>query len=1557
MPPRLAPPGISTDAQLSSDMHQLLNHNTQRTDCPEYRFFIHVPSSLHNGQTVYSKSTKRKGVIHDAPPTLDLLQPFGKHQVTVLWEHATNPEPVRASSLDTQCVETEATLSDMCQTYSKRYRHQGTSPSAFVPFRATLDGSLVTIESGTYDIIRELHAHMSSHYDKGNVGEIESPSLIEKQRQVRHYLTERADTESNESKHARVYDANDRRHATVTNRKLFSHTMRNQPWWSQFTNENIVITQRRQNQRKASVKRKSILPIKVPCNAQQPMDFVHHDVIVPHWSTTDIIDTYVRAKAVQLEHSAKTSSRLVRVQCKDAPSKSNEWTVAIPHVHPVETCQDLRRGSAVFVRTNASSNAYGLAHVHAIAESNHTLVCGFVGQPLRTLNVPKECTEAKWTNMFDKAFPQSGLVVRFVADDSQGVGFVRISIECASRSRFSISAKSTASRLLGFEDGREYESKQNIVRGVYTLDAPHAIQPKQHVVREHPILSVKLDSNDGKDMQQLKVEQVVPVRPQYSLERDNYKHMSPYQRFPVSFLTPERPQRGMLLYHEMGAGKSRTAIEMAQRHLEHNYWKHVDDAKTSSKWSGERPPVVLFSPTQEARTHFLKNEVPTWTACWWSRLDDKDHQEEEWVPMQHVYRKVSPESLYVEMREHEMAVQSYLWNGGNAPKDNLYLSIVVDNTNSLYKVLQHIRYGVAKKTLSASAKRKILQYFGCKDDSTVFDIHRRTNDDEYYGRFFKDSFVIIDEMHRLCNSMVNSSQTSNGQVGAFFYRALMEAPQCRIVGLSGTPMQRTAVSFAPLFNVIHGKTKVWTIGFKTGASKQLQEDTYADVRPLASTIWTHHRQPIESNTTTTNLTRNGVVACIQFTAWTTGDVDAMVQKLIAALRKQSLILVQWHEYELFPFAFKQNRSYGKQYVVNTETFAEHFVKNNRLRNPVEFAKRVVGLVSYVSPPKVTMGEDPTLSGSDVYPEYAINICHLAMETSHHAYLQSIYKSKRELNQRQADVEERSGCNVNWGAITDPTILKGKGGLLKLFFKGGADRLNGDALDTAYHQLLTHVHTLALTQDASLCRYLKLDQKLQAFSPKMHQIVQSICAHPQQKAVVYSEFIDGVGNSSADSIRVEHKSCRHYLDAGHVGFSGLGVLGYTLQANGLVRFELTATHVFHDLYKLLNHVDTRTMMRAIGMERMAVVTAERIVTMCMCKHLNITIVPRLLSALATDVEWHQMRLTMRELVKWLSSDTYGAHASWLAHVRTRYGLSKATRMHLGLQSSASTPSKRVSRKQVSRGGRLSRSSTKAPAYARMFVEYGRCLSNPPSSVSKSTKADARDFILRLYNVRSTRELDVLDSSLTLQAQKDVRTILRHTEFGNSYGDLIQTLLASAKVTEAVEFKDVRTMHILEPPQDYRQLEQMFGRVIRRGSHPGVRVQDRHVTIKLYVMTQPYELKNVTSDDDQVGAATRQFQTKDEQYWEGVIRRKYEISQDFYAIMKHTAVDCRANLVLNTCSEQDKHLTCYQYPFQETDKGWHDAEAPMYRPSDFEDELKHVRTGVQGVKVRKAIRRKV
>jgi superfamily II DNA or RNA helicase len=165
-----------------------------------------------------------------------------------------------------------------------------------------------------------------------------------------------------------------------------------------------------------------------------------------------------------------------------------------------------------------------------------------------------------------------------------------------------------------------------------------------------------------------------------------------------------------------------------------------------------------------------------------------------------------------------------------------------------------------------------------------------------------------------------------------------------------------------------------------------------------------------------------------------------------------------------------------------------------------------------------------------------------------------------------------------------------------------------------------------------------------------------------------------------------------------------------------------------------------------------------------------------------------------------------------------------------------------------------------------------------------------------------------------------------------------------VTEGVEFKDVRTMHILEPPADYRKLEQMFGRVIRRGSHTGLTCTERDVNIYLYILSSSNSLDN--AKHKALGQQQRRAQlTADEHYWTRVIRRKYEISQEFYHMMKHMAVDCPHNLVLNTASFQDRSLTCFEYPYQKNLQDWVDSEATLYSPlEDMTDESRnntHVR----------------
>jgi hypothetical protein len=95
------------------------------------------------------------------------------------------------------------------------------------------------------------------------------------------------------------------------------------------------------------------------------------------------------------------------------------------------------------------------------------------------------------------------------------------------------------------------------------------------------------------------------------------------------------------------------------------------------------------------------------------------------------------------------------------------------------------------------------------------------------------------------------------------------------------------------------------------------------------------------------------------------------------------------------------------------------------------------------------------------------------------------------------------------------------------------------------------------------------------------------------------------------------------------------------------------------------------------------------------------------------------------------------------------------------------------------------------------------------------------------------------------------------------------------------------------------------------------------------------------------------TADELYWDKIIKRKYQTSQDFYALLKHMAVDCRSNLVLNVQSAQDTHLTCYEYPYEKSVGDWKDEEAPLYAPLDLEADAGVHSAGARAVDVARAV----
>ena len=73
---------------------------------------------------------------------------------------------------------------------------------------------------------------------------------------------------------------------------------------------------------------------------------------------------------------------------------------------------------------------------------------------------------------------------------------------------------------------------------------------------------------------------------------------------------------------------------------------------------------------------------------------------------------------------------------------------------------------------------------------------------------FDNSIVIIDEAHNFVSRIVNKLEKKRATVSTRLYEAIMEAENCRVVLLTGTPFINYPSELGTLFNLIHGYNNV-----------------------------------------------------------------------------------------------------------------------------------------------------------------------------------------------------------------------------------------------------------------------------------------------------------------------------------------------------------------------------------------------------------------------------------------------------------------------------------------------------------------------------------------------------------------------------------------------------------------------------------------------------------------------------------------------------------------------------------------------------------------------------
>ena len=125
--------------------------------------------------------------------------------------------------------------------------------------------------------------------------------------------------------------------------------------------------------------------------------------------------------------------------------------------------------------------------------------------------------------------------------------------------------------------------------------------------------------------------------------------------------------------------------------------------------------------------------------------------------------------------------------------------------------------------------------------------------------------------------------------------------------------------------------------------------------------------------------------------------------------------------------------------------------------------------------------------------------------------------------------------------------------------------------------------------------------------------------------------------------------------------------------------------------------------------------------------------------------------------------------------------------------------------------------------------------------------------------------------------------------NKEGSLIKIIVASPIVSEGIDFRNVRQVHILDPWWNMSRIEQVIGRGLRTCSHKQLDFEDQNCTVYLHV---------VRRDDGQECYDEFTYRTR-------VVPKAIRIAK-VRKVMAEAAMDCPLQNQINTLPEQWKAL---------------------------------------------------
>ncbi len=282
-----------------------------------------------------------------------------------------------------------------------------------------------------------------------------------------------------------------------------------------------------------------------------------------------------------------------------------------------------------------------------------------------------------------------------------------------------------------------------------------------------------------------------------------------HQKIVRDYINLYTPYRGLLLYHGLGSGKTCSSIAIAE------------GMKSVKK-------VIIMTPASLRR-----NYIEEIKKC--GDLLYRKNQYWEWISTRDRADYIDTLSGALGLPKEYISRHHGAWLV-NVTKQPNYATLSSSDKKTLNDQLDEM----------IRNKYTFINHNGLRRDR-FRELTRNFEDN-----IFDNAVVIIDEAHNLISRIVNKINSRSKSAGVdrlrgtgsyipqsislLLYEFLMNANNCRIVLLTGTPIINYPNEIAILFNILRGYIKVWNFTLKTETNKKLSKETLRDIFSREKTL-------------------------------------------------------------------------------------------------------------------------------------------------------------------------------------------------------------------------------------------------------------------------------------------------------------------------------------------------------------------------------------------------------------------------------------------------------------------------------------------------------------------------------------------------------------------------------------------------------------------------------------------------------------------------------------------------------------------------------------------------